>query len=100
MTTPAARALQRLSPRVSETPIHNYLAREPRLDRVAEKLFAQGVATVRDFVLASETNTLSSIRMTAENRKRIERLLGKFGLERPPKRHCAKTRDRRNGHER
>jgi hypothetical protein len=83
MTTPAARALQKLSSRVSDAPIYNFLAREARLSAFAVKLSEKGIRTVRDFVLASETAVLSSIRTTPDNRKKVERILRLFGVERP-----------------
>jgi hypothetical protein len=91
MNTPAVRALQKLSPRVRAAPIHNYLAREPRLSAVAEKLWKERVTTVKDFLLASET-LLPGIRMTQANQERIACVLWLFGVKLPFKPPCTKAK--------
>lgn len=96
MTTPAARALQKLSPRVVDAPIYNYLAREARMSTVIEKLSRKGVRTVRDFILASETTVLSSIRTA--HRKKITRMLRRFGVDQPARPVGARRR-MGNGHQ-
>lgn len=89
MTTPTARALKKLSPRVRGAPIHNYLARERRLGSYAQKVFERGIRTVSDFILATESSRLADIRTTPENRKRIEHVLRLFGIEEPHKPPCS-----------
>jgi hypothetical protein len=94
MKTPAARALKILSPRVKDAPIHNYLAREGRLNTYAEKISKRGIVTVRDFVLAAVTSRLDDIRLSPRNRQRVEGLLTLFGVEDTPKRPCSGKQQR------